>query len=225
MGAGLRSAARAPASARPTFAQAIRIVEAALLTRLAAPPAADPMVTARCALLARDPRQHASSRYSATAGCTPQQFIRRFEAGVGLTPKRYARVLRFAVLLPALVRVGPRDWAQDGRRAPATSTIAPDPRVQATGGHDARRLRTGPGRSADACADRRGDASERKNLQYGGRRIARLRSSTRTSPHRRSMPLATRSMRSFAYLVVRDSARSRCASMPAGLRRNRDLQA
>ena len=35
---------------------------------------------------------------------------------MGLTPKRYARVLRFGVLLPSLapslVRLGPRDWAQ-----------------------------------------------------------------------------------------------------------------
>ena len=46
------------------------------------------------------------------SGCTPAQFIRRFEQAVGITPKRYARVLRFAVLLPSLVRCGPRDWAQ-----------------------------------------------------------------------------------------------------------------
>jgi transcriptional regulator GlxA family with amidase domain len=44
-------------------------------------------------------------------GCSPAQFIRRFEAAVGLTPKRYARVMRFGVLLPTLVRCGPRDWA------------------------------------------------------------------------------------------------------------------
>ena len=46
------------------------------------------------------------------SGCTPAQFIRRFEQAVGITPKCYARVLRFAVLLPSLVRCGPRDWAQ-----------------------------------------------------------------------------------------------------------------
>jgi transcriptional regulator GlxA family with amidase domain len=46
------------------------------------------------------------------SGCTPAQFIRRFEQAVGLTPKRYARVLRLGVLLPTLVRCGPRDWAQ-----------------------------------------------------------------------------------------------------------------
>jgi len=40
------------------------------------------------------------------------QFIRRFEQAVGLTPKRYARVLRFGVLLPSLARCGPRDWAR-----------------------------------------------------------------------------------------------------------------
>ena len=45
------------------------------------------------------------------AGCLPAQFIRRFETAVELTPKRYARVLRFGVLLPTLVRCGPRDWA------------------------------------------------------------------------------------------------------------------
>ena len=96
---------------RPTFKQAIRIVEDALLTRLAAAPAADPMVMNALWLLARDPAVARIESVQRASGCSQQQFIRRFVAVVGLTPKRYARVLRFSGLLSSAVRVGPRDWA------------------------------------------------------------------------------------------------------------------
>jgi len=92
-------------------AAAIRIVEDALLARLCAAPAGDAMVAATLRELARDPSAARIASVQRASGCSPQQFIRRFEAGVGITPKRYARVLRFSDLLSRAVRVGPRDWA------------------------------------------------------------------------------------------------------------------
>jgi AraC-like DNA-binding protein len=46
------------------------------------------------------------------SGCSPAQFIQRFQSEVGLTPKRYTRVLRFNAVLGRLVRRGPREWAE-----------------------------------------------------------------------------------------------------------------
>lgn len=83
-----------------------------LLQRLrdAAPP--DPLAAFAIAAFRADPAHARVEPVQRASGCTPAQFIRRFEQGVGLTPKRFARVLRFSVLLPQLVRCGPRDWAQ-----------------------------------------------------------------------------------------------------------------
>lgn len=83
-----------------------------LLQRLrsAAPP--DPLAAAAIQAFRRDPARARVEPVQHDSGCTPAQFIRRFEQAVGLTPKRYARVLRFGVLLPSLARCGPRDWAQ-----------------------------------------------------------------------------------------------------------------
>jgi AraC-like DNA-binding protein len=91
--------------------EAIRIVEGALLARLAAAPAGDAVVTEALRALARDPSAARIDAVRRASGCSPQQFIRRFEAGVGITPKRYARVLRFSGLLRRANRGGPRDWA------------------------------------------------------------------------------------------------------------------
>jgi len=46
------------------------------------------------------------------SGCSPAQFIARFEKTVGLTPKRYARVLRFNALIQRIAQHRPTDWAQ-----------------------------------------------------------------------------------------------------------------
>ena len=91
--------------------EAIRIVEHALLARLAAARPADAMVAGALHAFARDPSAARIDAVQRASTCSPQQFIRRFEAGVGVTPKRYARVLRFSGLLSRVVRVGPRDWA------------------------------------------------------------------------------------------------------------------
>lgn len=91
---------------------ALQILDEHLVKRLrgAGPP--DPLAAFAIDAFGRDPARARVEPVQREAGCTPAQFIRRFEQAVGLTPKRYARVLRFGVLLPTLVRCGPRDWAQ-----------------------------------------------------------------------------------------------------------------
>jgi AraC-like DNA-binding protein len=98
--------------AAPSPQQALQLLDGWLLQRLHASAAPDPL--ARFALQAfhRDPAGARVQPVQRESGCSPAQFIRRFEQAVGLTPKRYARVLRFGMLLPTLVRCGPRDWAQ-----------------------------------------------------------------------------------------------------------------
>jgi AraC-like DNA-binding protein len=86
------------------------LLQAHLLAQLNA--TMDPMAARALRALQRDPAAARIDAVQRASGCSPGVFIRRFEAAVGLTPKRYARVLRFGSLLPALVRQGPRDWAQ-----------------------------------------------------------------------------------------------------------------
>ena len=91
---------------------ALQVLHECLLQRLqdGAPP--DPLAAFAIGAFRRDPARARVEPVQRASGCTPAQFIRRFEQAVGLTPKRYARVLRFGALLPSLVRCGPRDWAQ-----------------------------------------------------------------------------------------------------------------
>lgn len=96
----------------PSPQAALQLLEAHLLQRLRGAPPADTMVMQAIAALHRNPAQALIEPVQRASGCTPAQFIRRFEQAVGLTPKRYARVLRFNTMLPLLVRAGPRDWAQ-----------------------------------------------------------------------------------------------------------------
>ncbi|HVK31928.1 MAG TPA: helix-turn-helix domain-containing protein [Burkholderiaceae bacterium] len=98
--------------AAPSPQRALQLLHEHLLRRLAdaAPP--DPLAAFAIAAFRRDPARARVEPVQRASGCTPAQFIRRFEQAVGLTPKRYARVLRFGALLPSLVRCGPRDWAQ-----------------------------------------------------------------------------------------------------------------
>jgi AraC-like DNA-binding protein len=92
--------------------RALQLLHEHLLQRLrdAAPP--DALADFAVAAFRRDPARARVEPVQRASGCTPAQFIRRFEQAVGLTPKRFARVLRLGVLLPSLVRCGPRDWAQ-----------------------------------------------------------------------------------------------------------------
>jgi AraC-like DNA-binding protein len=91
--------------------ETIRIVEDALRSRLVAAPPRDAIADDALRALARDPSAARIDSVQRASGCSPPQFIRRFEAAVGITPKRYARVLRFSALLLRVVRAGPRDWA------------------------------------------------------------------------------------------------------------------
>lgn len=93
-------------------AQALQLLQAHLLQRLQAAPPPDPLAAFAIDAFRRDPARARVAPVQQATGCTPVQFIRRFEQAVGLTPKRYARVLRLGMLLPTLVRCGPRDWAQ-----------------------------------------------------------------------------------------------------------------
>jgi AraC-like DNA-binding protein len=92
--------------------RALQLLHQHLLQRLSAAAPPDPLAAFAIAALARDPARARVEPVQRQSGCTPAQFIRRFEQAVGLTPKRFARVLRFGVLLPSLARCGPRDWAQ-----------------------------------------------------------------------------------------------------------------
>lgn len=101
---------RLQAAASPQHA--LQLLHEHLLQRLRDAPPSDPLATFAIEAFRRDPARARVEPVQRDSGCTPAQFIRRFEQAVGLTPKRYARVLRFGVLLPTLVRCGPRDWAQ-----------------------------------------------------------------------------------------------------------------
>ncbi|MCW5658911.1 MAG: AraC family transcriptional regulator [Burkholderiaceae bacterium] len=98
--------------AAPSPQRTLQLLHEHLLQRLrdAEPP--DSLAVLAVAAFRRDPARARVEPVQRQSGCTPAQFIRRFERAVGLTPKRFARVLRFGVLLPQLVRCGPRDWAQ-----------------------------------------------------------------------------------------------------------------
>src|SRR5690606_31131961 len=82
-----------------------------LLHRLQQAPRTDPLAVHAIAAFGQDPARARVLPVQQAAGSAAVEIIRRFAAAAGLTPKRYARVLRFGVLLPTLVRCGPRDWA------------------------------------------------------------------------------------------------------------------
>jgi AraC-like DNA-binding protein len=96
----------------PTPMAKLQVMQTHLMLRLQGAALPDPMIATALAAWQRDPAHAWVEPVQRASGCTPAQFIRRFEQAVGLTPKRYARVLRFNTLLPALARRGPRDWAE-----------------------------------------------------------------------------------------------------------------
>lgn len=91
--------------------RALLHLQGLLVHRLQQASPSDPLALRAIEAFGQDPARARVLPVQVAAGCLPAQFIRRFEAAVGLTPKRYARVLRFGMLLPTLVRCGPRDWA------------------------------------------------------------------------------------------------------------------
>lgn len=101
---------RLQAAASPQHA--LHLMHEHLLRRLRDATPIDPLAAFAISAFRRDPARARVEPVQRASGCTPAQFIRRFEQATGLTPKRYARVLRLGVLLPQLVRCGPRDWAQ-----------------------------------------------------------------------------------------------------------------
>ncbi len=101
---------RLQAAASPP--QALRLLDEMLLQRLDRSATPDPLAAFAIEAFRRDPAGARVQPVQHDSGCSPAQFIQRFEQAVGLTPKRYARVLRFGLLLPTLARCGPRDWAQ-----------------------------------------------------------------------------------------------------------------
>lgn len=100
---------RLQAAASP--ADRIRILELDLTRRFMNALPGDLMIRRALHAIHADPSSASIEPVQQASGCSPAQFIRRFEASVGLTPKRYARVQRFNALLPTIVRCGPRDWA------------------------------------------------------------------------------------------------------------------
>lgn len=96
----------------PTPAATLQVMERHLLRRLRDASPVDAGVAAALDAFAREPSRSLVEPVQRASGCTPAQFIRRFQQTVGLTPKRYARVLRFDALLSTLVRTSERDWAQ-----------------------------------------------------------------------------------------------------------------
>jgi len=72
----------------------------------------DAMVLAAVRTLGQQPSAALIEPVQRASGCSPAQFIARFEQTVGLTPKRYARVLRFHALINGVARRQPDDWAQ-----------------------------------------------------------------------------------------------------------------
>lgn len=101
---------RLQAAASPQ--QCLRLLQGQLLARLGDAPPPDPLAAFAIEAFRCDPAGARVEPVQRASGCTPAQFIRRFEQAVGLTPKRFARVQRLGLLLPQLASGGTRDWAQ-----------------------------------------------------------------------------------------------------------------
>jgi AraC-like DNA-binding protein len=91
--------------------EALQRMHAYLLRRLRNARPADPVAAFAVSAFCRDPAGARVEPVRHATGCTPAQFIRRFEQATGLTPKRFTRVIRLGEVLPQLVR-GPRDCAE-----------------------------------------------------------------------------------------------------------------
>ena len=87
-------------------------LESYLMARLQKTAPADAMAFAALYALRQQPAAALIEPVQRASGCSPAQFIARFEQAVGLTPKRYARVLRFHALIQRVAHRRPDDWAQ-----------------------------------------------------------------------------------------------------------------
>lgn len=87
-------------------------LESYLMARLQQAAPADAMASAALHVLGQQPAAALIEPVQRASGCSPTQFIARFEQTVGLTPKRYARVLRFHALIQRVALRRPDDWAQ-----------------------------------------------------------------------------------------------------------------
>jgi AraC-like DNA-binding protein len=90
----------------------LRRLESFLMSRLQQAAPADAMAFAALHALGQQPAAALIEPVQRASGCSPAQFIARFEQTVGLTPKRYARVLRFHALIERVALRRPDDWAQ-----------------------------------------------------------------------------------------------------------------
>ena len=87
-------------------------LESYLMARLQQAAPADATAFAALRALGQQPAAALIEPVQRASGCSPAQFIARFEQTVGLTPKRYARVLRFHALIERVALRRPDDWAQ-----------------------------------------------------------------------------------------------------------------
>ncbi|MFC3685417.1 DUF6597 domain-containing transcriptional factor [Hydrogenophaga luteola] len=92
--------------------RALKWLDTWFLRRLTNAAPADPLAAMAVATFRRDPTRARVQPVMQEAGCSPEQFIRRFERAVGLTPKRFASVTRFGAVLPLIAKSGPQNWAQ-----------------------------------------------------------------------------------------------------------------
>jgi len=90
----------------------LRRLESYLMARLQQATPADAVAFAALHVLGQQPAGALIEPVQRASGCSPAQFIARFEQTVGLTPKRYARVLRFHALIERVALRRPDDWAQ-----------------------------------------------------------------------------------------------------------------
>jgi AraC-like DNA-binding protein len=94
-----------------TWAARFRIVETALLARLAKPPAPHPAVAFAENAIQSAPHAQTIGRLTERIGLSPRRFIEVFTGSVGLTPKVFARVRRFQRVLTLIDRNEDIDWA------------------------------------------------------------------------------------------------------------------
>jgi AraC-like DNA-binding protein len=95
----------------PTPIARFRLLEAALLSRLSAPPRRHPAVAYALGAIDAAPTR-SIGEITACIGLSARRFIALFAAQVGLTPKLYGRVRRFQDVLAILHGAADVDWTE-----------------------------------------------------------------------------------------------------------------